>query len=250
MGPIVFLHIPKTAGQATHRELVALVDGEEHVSPIRVHTQARDTSQLPAGYRLYSGHIDWTDLESLPQTRFAFTIFRDPRERIASFYLYLLKEAQALGEAALAQPENRGKQRILTNSADDYFFSDDLEWQSFIHDHYNNFYCTYLATRKIRGYGAMKSLSRSERLRAALDGAAALDGIFSTDALEELECELEARFGARVDLKGNYFNRGSAPQEAARWPLLMKRLERDSSRSRLENFADLDLEICRKVIGA
>ncbi|WP_430450438.1 hypothetical protein [Rhodophyticola sp.] len=63
---IVFLHIPKTAGQTIHSELARVV-GAKAVSPVRVHTQAaRGVAQMPPGYRLYSGHIDWEALDTLP----------------------------------------------------------------------------------------------------------------------------------------------------------------------------------------
>src|SRR5690606_31646457 len=62
--PIVFLHIPKTAGQTIHNQLAQMV-GAGSVSPIRVQSQAPKGPQMPAGYGLYSGHIDWTELETL-----------------------------------------------------------------------------------------------------------------------------------------------------------------------------------------
>merc|ERR1711969_313057 len=138
--PIVFLHIPKTAGQTIHNALAAMVGGR-HVSPIRTHTQAPgDAPQMPAGYALYSGHIDWTELETLPGGRFTFTVLRDPRERIASFYFFLLKEAEALDRDALERPQNYGKKLILQRSADDYFFGGPAGFNAFILDHYDNFY--------------------------------------------------------------------------------------------------------------
>jgi len=102
--PIVFLHIPKTAGQSVHNALAEHV-GAEHVSPVRVHTQSTgDHGQFPAGYSLYSGHLDWVELEKVPEPRFVFSILRDPKERIASFYFYLRKEAQRLSREDLDLP--------------------------------------------------------------------------------------------------------------------------------------------------
>ena len=154
MKPIVFLHIPKTAGQTIHSELARVI-GAPHVSPIRVHTQAargpgHAAAQLPPGYRLYSGHLDWTALDSLPEDRFVFSVLRDPWERIASFYFYMLEQAQGLDAATLEDPSRIGFRMILTHSADDYFFGGDVQWQQFILDHYDNFYCSYFATRKMR----------------------------------------------------------------------------------------------------
>lgn len=70
--PIVFLHIPKTAGQAIHNGLITAVGGREHVSPVRIHTQSAD--QYPAGYRLYSGHLDWDHIDRIGPDRFSFRL--------------------------------------------------------------------------------------------------------------------------------------------------------------------------------
>ena len=84
MRPIVFLHIPKTAGQTIHFALAEMV-GARNVSPIRVNGQAVDHCTLPPGYLLHSGHIDWTNLDSVEGNPFVFTVLRDPAERIGSF---------------------------------------------------------------------------------------------------------------------------------------------------------------------
>ena len=89
MRPIVFLHIPKTAGQTVHHALADMV-GIANVSPVRVNEQAVDGRIMPSGYLLHSGHIDWTELDLIEGNPFVFTILRDPAERIASLYFYML----------------------------------------------------------------------------------------------------------------------------------------------------------------
>ncbi len=144
--PIVFLHLPKTAGQTIHNALAAAV-GAARVSPIRTHTQVQgDAAQFPLGHALYSGHLDWAGVGVLPARRFVFTVLRDPRERIASFYFYLRREAARLSPHALARPENHGLKAALERSAEDYFFGGDAAWQGFVRDHFDNFYCAYFAT--------------------------------------------------------------------------------------------------------
>lgn len=238
--PIVFLHIPKTAGQTIHNELVKLVGGEQNVSPIRVHTQAVPQMQMPAGYALYSGHIDWTALDSLPQDRFVFTVLRDPRERIASFYFYLKKEAQHLSAADLDRPENIGKRKALKESADDYFFGGDPMWQNFILDHYENFYCSYFASRKMRGRRGLSDLSPAEVQDRAAAALAGLDGVYLTDQLGRLECDIERNFGQRISVTGTYINAGNHKANERRWPKLVAALERDNSVARLEKFVHRD----------
>ena len=247
IAPIAFLHIPKTAGQAIHQELVRLVGGPGHVSPIRVHTQAPQGPQMPPGYQLYSGHIDWVELDSLPADRFAFTVLRNPRERIASFYFYLLKEAEALDAAALERPENRGKKLVLQHSADDYFFGGEASWRNFILNHYDNFYCTYFATRKMNGRSEIAQLLVEEQIARAKAGLAQLQGVYSTEALGQLEDDIEARFGTRISVAGRYYNTGGHARDEARWPKLMARLERDSTRDRLDAFTRGDDILMRRI---
>lgn len=240
MTPIIFLHIPKTAGQTIHHALVHMAGGEAGLSPVRLHSQCPAGPQLPPGYAVYSGHIDWTELDSLPRDRFAFTVLRDPRERIASFYFYLLQEARALSPEDLALPENSGKRKILTRSADDYFFGGNQAWQTFVRDHFENFQVTYLATRRMRGRPELDGLGPAERTRRALAGAASLDGVYDVGNLDRLESDLQGRFGKSVRIADRRTNVGVHPEDEPRWPRLVDRMEGDGSVRRLEGFVDLD----------
>lgn len=245
--PIVFLHIPKTAGQTVHNELARAV-GQSDVSPIRVHGQATSAeSQLPVGYKLYSGHIDWLALDQIEKPRFVFSIFRDPRERIASFYFYLLKEAKLLSAEALKQPHNLGKGTILQQSADDYFFGGNQNWQNFIQDHYDNFYCRYLATQKIRAGREFSALPNRRKLRIALRSLNQIDWIYSLENLSVLEDDLNALYGFDLNFNQNQTNAGDRPVTEPRWPRLMEALERDQSKLRLEEFVALDLALMDRL---
>lgn len=240
MTAIVFLHIPKTAGQTIHGELSRVV-GPDKVSPIRVHTQAEPgEAQFPPGYALYSGHLDWDQMDHLPRDRFVFTVLRDPCERIASFYFYLLKEAMALPEEELQHPHRTGMRAILSGSADDYFFGGDAAWQRFIRDHYDNVYCTYLATRKMRGWAEVSGLREEERVDGALRNAALIDRVYSTRALDLLEADIRLCMGADISVVGKYVNAGAHTAAEPRWPKLLERLESDASIRRLEEFVCAD----------
>ncbi len=253
MTTIVFLHIPKTAGQTIHRELARIV-GPDAVSPIRVHTQAAaggDHAQMPGNYRLYSGHIDWAGLEALPADRFAFTVLRDPLERIGSFYFYLLEQARRLTPTQLQMPAHAGMRMICTRSADDYFFGGDAAWTRFIHDHYDNFYCSYLATRKVRGWSDLIGLHPAERLTRAQAGARALDRVYSCSGLGALEADIKARCGTAIRVVDRYVNAGPQASGALRWPSLCARFERDVTAARVERFADLDHRLMARLgLGA
>ena len=244
--PIVFLHLPKTAGQTIHNALARSV-GAAAASPIRLHTQASTgQGQFPPGYALYSGHLDWDGIEVLPRSRFTFTVLRDPRERIASFYFYLRAEAQRLAPGTLNHPENLGRRRALDWSADDYFFGGEPEWQAFIRDHYDNFYCGYFASRRFRGGAAIRALPRVEALARARHGLAALDGVFHTADLRPLESALAERYGFALRLQGRYDNAGDAPQGAPRWPRLRDVFATDSARRLIEDFVDRDADLLHR----
>jgi hypothetical protein len=240
--PIVFLHLPKTAGQTVHNALAAAV-GAARVSPIRVHTQTgRGETQFPPGYALYSGHLDWDGIGAVAEGRFTFTVLRDPQERIASFYFFLRREAQRLTEAQLLLPEHAGRHHALHWSADDYFFGGDDAWQDFVRDHYDNFYCSYFALRRFRGGRAIRALPRHEAVARARHGLAALDGVFRTDDLHALEATLAERYGFHLSLTDRFENAGEA-RGKPRWPALLDAFERDESRIRIEAFAERDAEL-------
>lgn len=240
--PIIFLHVPKTAGQAVHHGLVQLAGGAEHVSPVRTHTQAPETpeAQMPPGFRVYSGHLDWTSLDHLPAPRFVFTVLRDPRERIASFYFYLRAEALRLAEADETESLGPGPRRILDWSADDYFTKGDPGWQMFIRDHYDNFYTSYFATRRMRGLSLIDKLPDAEVEMRALQALRGLDAVYATSDLMRLEQDLADRYGQRVTFADRFVNSGPYMRDEPRWPKLLERLERPASRALLESFAQRD----------
>ena len=241
---LVFLHIPKTAGQTVHAALTECV-GSDHVSPIRVHTQVpKEGTQMPAGYSLYSGHIDWGELDDLPKPRKAFTVLRDPLERIASFYFYLRRKADAASEDDLKKPENTGLKRVQEWDAGDYFFAGDPSWKRFIHDHYWNPFCSYLTTRKIRGASEALALSEQVLLDRATQSAAALDGVYHIGNLEALETDLQHWTGHRPTLVARKVN--SAPTTGRRWPEL-KALLSQTQAERVRNLVVLDQQLMRAL---
>jgi hypothetical protein len=237
MTAFVFLHIPKTAGQTVHFRLARAL-GEAAVSPVRTHTEAAPEAQFPPGYRLYSGHLDWVALSSVPPPRFVFTLLRDPRERLASFYFYLQQTARQLSPEALQQ---RGDLRnILDLSADDYFFGGDAARQAFVRDHYDNFYCSYFATRRVRGRGLLAGVPAAEELARARAGLAAIDAVYRSEALHVLDADFARRFGLALGCARRVSNQGPLPQGAPRWPALLERFETDAARRRIEAFVHRD----------
>lgn len=246
--PIVFLHIPKTAGQTVHNSLSRVVKARR-VSPIRVHTQTPlPKDQYPPGYSLYSGHLDWSDLGHLPSARFVFTVLRDPGERIGSFYFYLQREAADLDPVTRNLPQNIGLKRALDWSPDDYFFGGDAAWQVFIRSHYDNFYCTYFATRKMLGWGATLNQPTETLMAQARTGLASVDRIYSTHDMAQMETDFQHRFGMRLALAGHYDNNGGEPGYALRWPRLLASFETDQSADRMQDFIARDQQLTNGML--
>jgi len=243
---IIFLHIPKTAGQTVHSELARVI-GENQTSPIRVHTQAPANGQFPPGYSLYSGHLDWVDLGQFNADRFAFTILRDPFERIASFYFYLLEKSQGLDVDAMNAPANAGLKKINENAADDYFFGGDAGWQQFIRDHYDNFYCSYFVTHKIRGAAQIADIPTNTLIPLAQKGAAQLDRIYSIEGLAALEQDIAALTGQQISIVEKRINPGPKLHGTKRWPQLLERIECDANKQKLADFAAHDVKLMQQL---
>ncbi len=244
---IVFLHIPKTAGQTIHFELERTL-GAGAISPIRVHSQAPDAAaQFPAGYHAYSGHIDWEALDSVAQPRFVFTVLRDPLERMASFYFYLRRQAQSISPAELASPARTGMRMALEHGPDFYFRDGGAGWHRFVMDHYYNPYCSYLITRRIRGYAKIKDLSQDELVSRALEAARTLDGIYSVDGLARLEADLARETGLSLNIAGSYANADPSGPKDGRWPRLKARLTRDDSAAVLQQMVAADQILMREL---
>lgn len=244
---IVFLHIPKTAGQTIHAELSRVV-GARAVSPVRVHTEAGPgPAQFPPGYRLYSGHIDWEGLDTVPEPRFVFTVLRDPLERIASFYFYLRRQAETLSAEELASPTRTGMRMALENGPDAYFFGGDANWQRFIRDHYHSPYCVYLVTRKIRGFSHVAGLHAPELVDRAEAAARQLDGVYTVEALDRLEDDVRQKLGIRIDVTGHVVNAGPEGRGGGRWNRLAAMIKRPETLDGLYRFARADQVLMHRL---
>ena len=247
MRPVVFLHIPKTAGQAIHHALGAMV-GAENVSPIRVNEQAKGGSALPPGYVLHSGHIDWSDLDQIEGDPFVFSVLRDPGERIGSFYFYMRDKAKAASRQEVSQ--RLGLQRMLEYSVDDYFLGGDARWQGFVRNMYFNFYCSYFATRRVSGRKRLRGLSPEQIIEQALVGAQAIERIYRVDNLTALEDDIEQIYGHRIAVAGRQVNAGNHRPNERRWPKLLARLERDDSARMLRAFTAEDEALMARLTAA
>ncbi len=94
--PIIFLHIPKTAGTTLHDII------ERHYEPAAVCTFGSDAHTAVADFkklnlkereqvRLLRGHMAFGLHEYLPATDDYFTILRNPVDRVISYYNFILR---------------------------------------------------------------------------------------------------------------------------------------------------------------
>ena len=199
---IIFLHLPKTAGQSVHAALTESF-GSEVICPARVNEQLCVMSRTElARYQVFSGHFDWSLLDCLPGPKYVFTILRDPLERILSFYFYLRGKASGMEQADLEKPENQGLKAALGLSPVEYFLGGPPHLRMFLDDHYDNFYTYYFASRQYQGRRALNGLrtrgllTDSEILNLALDNMSTIDDVFTINRMQDV-------FGMIADLCGS-----------------------------------------------
>lgn len=147
MKKVLFLHIPKTAGQSTHQFLIDRF-GKERVCPARVNDQFRQMS-IPdlQKYTVFSGHVDWSLFDEIKGPLFTFTILRDPFDRILSFYFYLREQAKIF-EKRGELDSKPGLKAALQNTPQEFFVCDKNAHRNFIDQNIDNFYTYYFAGRK------------------------------------------------------------------------------------------------------
>jgi len=144
---ILFLHLPKTAGQSVHQLLIDLY-GEQSVCPARDNTMLYELSDAEMNkYSVFSGHLDWSRFDYLKERPFTFSILRDPEERLLSFYFYLREQAtifQRRGELS----EKPGLLAALHDSPDRFFLDSSHPIRNFLDQNLDNFYTYYFAGRR------------------------------------------------------------------------------------------------------
>ncbi|MBQ0959944.1 sulfotransferase family 2 domain-containing protein [Ideonella sp. 4Y11] len=186
---VVFLHIPKTAGQSVHAALESAFEPAA-ICPARVNDQLRLLSIAELNrYQVFSGHFDWCLLDCLKGPSYRFTILRDPMERILSFYFFLRKQGEALSPAERAKPQHTGMRAAAEMTPDEYFLAGPPHLRNFLNDHYDNFYTYYFAGRTYRGRTGLVGLqnrgvfSREKLMDVARANLAELDRVFTVDEM-------------------------------------------------------------------
>jgi hypothetical protein len=194
--PIIFLHIPKTAGQTVHDYLIRFFDTND-ICPARENYQLCAYSLLTrTRFKLYSGHLDWSQVYGLHPNAFTFSILRKPIDRILSFYCYLRREAGKLSPEELNNPGRSGIKAILDLTPDEYFMGDGPQVRSFLDSLYDNVYTYYFAGRT---YGSRDQflaevhagrLTSDNILEIARDNIRKLSGLYRVEQLDKLQLDL------------------------------------------------------------
>lgn len=189
---VIFLHIPKTAGQSVHSALTESF-GADAICPARVNEQLVKLSiQEINRYQVFSGHFDWSLLDCIKGPKYVFTVLRNPLERILSFYFYLREQAAALPPAKLRLPQHQGMRAALELSPEDYFTGGPAHLRKFLDDHYDNFYTYYFAGRTFHGRSQLhglinrRELSEDDVLRMAKDNLCLVDDVYGLHQLDKL----------------------------------------------------------------
>ncbi|USN99797.1 MAG: sulfotransferase family 2 domain-containing protein [Phycisphaeraceae bacterium] len=104
--PIVFLHIPKTAGTTLKSVLEQAYAGYEIVFLRNFGGEIEAFARRPAAerakYALATAHIPWGGQSLIPKAR-PLTMLRDPVERFLSVYYYNARAPEALHHKAISE---------------------------------------------------------------------------------------------------------------------------------------------------
>ena len=148
--PIVFLHIPKTAGQSV-RLFLSNAFPKRLVFPGQTdhHLATMSRSDLER-YDIFCGHFSWSLFDFL-QDALVFSILRDPASRVVSFYHYLKRQGLALTPEQLQMPRHSGLRLAATSTLEQFLSTDDPATRGFLLGTLDNVYMYYFGTRVLNG---------------------------------------------------------------------------------------------------
>lgn len=95
---LAFLHIPKTAGTSVHDVLASRFKPEE-ICPERFRELDSKPLAYLERYRFFSGHFTGSALPRISGKTFAFSILRNPHDRIVSLYYFWRRHSDKVIEA-------------------------------------------------------------------------------------------------------------------------------------------------------
>jgi hypothetical protein len=247
---VVFLHIPKTAGQSIHTALINAFS-EDAVCPARVNDQLRRLSINELNkYKVFSGHLDWSLLDCIKGDNYVFTILREPMDRILSFYFYLRDQAEKLSDEKRNQPENQGLKAAFELSPKEYFLGGKPQIRRFLDDHYDNFYTYYFAGRRYSSRGELVGLikrgelTHQQVLQMAKDNLSQLNAVFTVNNIAEVFSAIREISGNAIMSDDKYRVNVNAKVAAEERRAKIQALGADAeTMARLDEYCQLDNEL-------
>jgi len=155
-------------------------------------------------YQVFAPHGDWSLLDAVSGPRHVFTVFREPMERILSFYFFLRRKAAAMSIEERSLPQHQGLRAVHELTPDQYFLQGDPHIRSFLDDNYDNFYTYYFAGRTLdarRRYSGLlqRGVVTSQRLLGiAQDNIDQLDATYTVDRLGQVRSDIESLSGRKL----------------------------------------------------
>lgn len=230
--PVVFLHLPKTAGQTIHHAVGAIC-GAPRIAPYRLQAQVKSGPTFPHGYALHSGHLSWTELETVEPTPFSFSVIRDPRERFASFYFYMRKKSR--DQAAAGRPPRHAVLAALLEPAERFLLTDDEQLAEKIRAGWADMTLTYFALRRLERHPNELDVSAETLLKPAMTNARKLSAIYDFNNLAPLEEDIAQRWGKAPQITGRVTNAGPIDRALPRWEKLCSELGSDRLEKRVQD---------------
>jgi hypothetical protein len=244
---LIFLHIPKTAGQSVHHYLRTNFSDNE-IFPARINDQALNYSiKEIKQYSVFSGHFDISLLDIIDQPKFVFTILRKPIDRILSYYFYLRNEAKKLSPEEINSPQRQGMKAVLELSPDQYFCNQNLKIRPFIDNHYDNFYMYYFAMRSYQGRTfaqkliKLKLMTIDDIFNKSIDTLNQLNAVYNIDNWSLLSNDLSKYFPNKIfTSEQTFINKGDGKDTEKRLDNLIKLGATQKTIDAINNFCKYD----------
>jgi glycosyltransferase involved in cell wall biosynthesis len=201
---ILFLHFPKTAGTAIRNAIVRNNPSLRVLPAVDMPQLSRFSVEELAGYDFFAGHFDWSYFDVLGPDFFAFTLLREPRERVLSHYFYLRTLPPIHGEAFT--PENfPGLFDVATKTPREALLTADALHRYTARDNFDNLYAHFFFSRSFQGARLARRAGASpgQVLRIARSNMGRFPFVGSFGRLDEDLAEIERLTGLRFrhDLK-------------------------------------------------
>jgi len=251
---IVFLHIPKTAGQSIHHGLERAF-GSENVAPVRVneHWPLYSLEDLKK-YQVLSGHLDWAMTDFFPNPKIVFTVLREPLERISSLYLYLWDKAANMDATELEKPQNMGLRYVKEHSINDYFSPSDKNFGEFIKNSYDNFYTYYFAGRNYKSRNRFREITNQPNgldntiIDMAISNIRTLNYVCKQTNISQLGVCLSKDTGLDIDFSSLYVNVNKNAGERSRFEMLRDFDISEETETLLRGWCRLDSQFMQKLV--